>query len=97
MIDISILISGISLFVAAVVAVVNIRHSYGDNDKQSASQITTLIVKLETISEGINEIKSEIRNVKDDVQDLRDRLIIVEQSVKSAHHRIDRFSESDDK
>jgi len=31
----------------------------------------------------------ELENVKNDVQDLRDRLIIVEQSTKSAHHRID--------
>lgn len=30
-----------------------------------------------------------MRNMRNDIQDLRDRLIIVEQSTKSAHHRLD--------
>ena len=51
--------------------------------------MTTLIVKLENINNGVNEIKSDMRNMRNDIQDLRDRLIIVEQSTKSAHHRLD--------
>lgn len=89
MVDVPILISALSLLVAIIVAIVSIRRGNADHDKQSASQITTLIVKLENIADGVNEIKSDMRNVKNDVQDLRDRLIIVEQSTKSAHHRID--------
>lgn len=89
MIDVPILISALSLMVAVIVAIVSIRRGNSSDDKQSASQITTLIVKLENIADGVNEIKSDMRNVKNDVQDLRDRLIIVEQSAKSAHHRLD--------
>lgn len=88
-IDVPILISALSLLVAIIVAITSIRRGNSADDKQSASQITTLIVKLENIADGVNEIKSDMRNVKNDVQDLRDRLIIVEQSCKSAHHRID--------
>lgn len=89
MVDVPILISALSLLVAIIVAIVSIRRGNSTDDRQSASQITTLIVKLENIAEGVNEIKSDMRNVKNDVQDLRDRLIIVEQSTKSAHHRLD--------
>lgn len=48
-----------------------------------------MIVKLENINTGITEIKAEMKNVKSDVQELRDRLIVVEQSTKSAHKRLD--------
>lgn len=90
-VNVPILISALSLLVAIIVAITSIRRGNSTDDKQSASQITTLIVKLENIADGVNEIKSDMRNVKSDVQDLRDRLIIVEQSTKSAQHRLDRL------
>lgn len=88
-IDISTFLSVLSVIIAGIVAVTNIKRNSSQDNRQDASNLTTLIVKLENINEGINEIKSEMRNMKNDIQDLRDRLIIVEQSVKSAHHRID--------
>lgn len=88
-VEVTILISALSLLIALIVAIVNIRNSNSTNDRQAATQITTLIVKLESIAEGINEIKSDMRNVKSDVQDLRERLVLVEHSANEAHHRID--------
>ena len=88
-IELTILISALSLIVAIIVAITNIRNQNYRADRESTSQITTLIVKLENIADGINEIKSDMRNVKNDVQDLRERLAIVENASKSAHHRID--------
>ena len=85
----STIISLCSLIIAMVVAFSNIRNKNYVNDRESASQITTLIVKLENIADGINEIKSEMKSMKSDVDDLRERLIRVEQSTKSAHHRMD--------
>ena len=101
-IDVPILISGLSLLVAIIVAITSIRGRNASVDKQEASQITTLIVKLENIAEGVNEIKADMRSMRNDVQELRDRMVIVEQSTKSAHHRLDAIvgnkerSESDD-
>ena len=88
-VDVSILISALSLVISAVVGFTAIRNNNSSNDRQEASQLTMLIVKLENIAEGINEIKSEMGYLKGDVKDLRDRLIVVEQSTKSAHKRID--------
>ena len=89
MIDLSVLLSVISVVVAAAVAVKNIKRSNASDNRQEAANLTTLIVKLENISDGVNEIKSDMRSMKSDIQDLRDRLIRVEQSDKSAHHRLD--------
>lgn len=91
MVEIPILISFVSVCVAGIVAVTSIRRNQANDDKKEASQMTTLIVKLENIGNGVNEIKSDMRNVREDMQELRDRLIIVEQSTKSAHHRLDTF------
>lgn len=88
-IDLSTIISVVSVTVAVIVMVTNIKRNSSRDNRQEASNLTTLIVKLENISEGVNEIKSDMRNMKSDIQDLRDRLIRVEQSDKSAHHRID--------
>ena len=90
-IELTTLISAISLIIALIVAVSNIRNKNYINDRESASQITTLIVKLENIADGINEIKADMRSMKTDVDDMRERLIKVEQSVKIAHKRIDSF------
>lgn len=89
MLNVSNIISIASLTVAIIVMVTNIKRNNSRDNRQEASNLTTLIVKLENISEGVNEIKSDMRNIKSDMQDLRDRLIIVEQSTKSAHHRLD--------
>lgn len=96
MISVPVLISGLSLVIALVVAVTNLRRNYAADDRREASEMTTLIVKLENINNGVNEIKSDMRSMKSDIQDLRDRLIIVEQSAKSAHHRIDTIERKDD-
>lgn len=89
MIDVSVLLSVISVVIAATVAATNIKRNNANDNRQEATNLTTLIVKLENISNGVNEIKSDMRNMKSDIQDLRDRLIRVEQSDKSAHHRLD--------
>ncbi|MBR1732169.1 MAG: hypothetical protein IJ729_00270 [Alloprevotella sp.] len=89
MVSVPVLISGLSLAVAVIVAITNLRRNNAADDRRAATETTTLIVKLENINNGVNEIKSDMRSMKSDIQDLRDRLIIVEQSAKSAHHRID--------
>lgn len=88
-IDVPILISILGLTVSAVVFITSDRRNHKKDDQKEATEMTTLIVKLENIGNGVNEIKSDMRNMRADIQDLRDRLIIVEQSTKSAHHRLD--------
>lgn len=51
--------------------------------------MTAIMIKLENIAEGIIEIKNDLKNVKEDVQALRERMAKVEASASSAHKRID--------
>lgn len=91
-IDIPIIISLFSLTVAIIMCIINatnLKRSRSHDDKQATTELTTLLVKLENINNGVNEIKSDMRNMNTELQSLRDRMIIVEQSSKSAHHRLD--------
>ena len=98
--EISTLLSVVSLSVAATMLIVNVlntRRNRRADDQQDAAERTTLIVKIESINAGINEIKTDVRGLRGDVRELQDRMIIVEQSVKSAHHRVDRIEGKEDK
>ncbi len=91
-IEMSLLISGISLSFAIYTGIVNLKRNQSVDDKKDASDMTTVIVKLENIGAGIAELKSEIKNIRDDNEKIKERLIVVEQSVKQAHKRLDDIS-----
>lgn len=88
---IPIAVSVLSLIVSAIVGFSTIKSRNSSDTKQEATQLTTLIVKLENIGDGVNEIKAEMKSMKDDVRELRDRVIACEQSTKSAHRRLDDY------
>lgn len=47
------------------------------------------MTKLENIADDVKDIKRDYRETRTEVQDLRDRVIAVEQSLKSYHKRLD--------
>ena len=53
------------------------------NNKENTTELTTVIVKLESIGNGISDIKSEINSMKTDQKEDHDRLIKVESSLSS--------------
>lgn len=59
------------------------------NEHKEAEERTTVLIKLENISDNVKDIKTDISGVKNDLSDLTERLIKVEASVSSAHKRID--------
>lgn len=62
------------------------------NNKEQTTEMTTVIVKLEGISEGISDIKAEINSLKNEQKTDHDRLIKVESSLSEAWSNIDRLS-----
>ena len=88
-IEVALLISGVSLAFGIYQGITNMRRNNKMDDQNEAAQLTTVIVKLENISIGITEIKSEMFNLKNDIKESRERLIKVEESVKQAHKRLD--------
>lgn len=53
------------------------------NNRENTTELTTVIVKLENIGNGISDIKAEIASMKTDQKEDHDRLIKVESSVSS--------------
>ena len=88
-IEVAILISGISLAFGLFSGISNLKRNQKADDKNEASQLTTVIVKLENIGNGITEIKGELSSVKTDIKESRERIIKVEESSKQAHKRLD--------
>lgn len=88
-IEVALLISGVSLAFGLFSGISNLKRNQRSDDKNEASQLTTVIVKLENIGTGIAEIKNEMGNVKNDVKESRERIIKVEESAKQAHKRLD--------
>ena len=78
-----------SLFFAALALWRNLK---ADN-KSDGAQISEILVKIEIMQSDLKEIKadvkSEIKAVRADLESLKERLIAVEQSSKSAHKRLD--------
>lgn len=87
-------------FVSVIAAVYFAAKNWGRNsnsDVSSEAQFkATMTEKLDGISEDTKEIKKEITDVKTKVSDLSERVVIVEQSTKSAHHRLDLFESFSD-
>jgi len=91
-IEVALLISGVSVAFGIFAGISNLRRNQKLDDKKDATEMTTVIVKLENIGNGITEIKSEINNVKNDIKEDRERIIRVEESAKQAHKRIDEIT-----
>lgn len=91
-IEVALLISGISVAFGIYAGVVNLKRNEKADTKADTAEMTTVIVKLENIGNGITEIKNEMINVKNDIKEDRERIIRVEESAKQAHKRINEIT-----
>ena len=63
------------------------------NNKNNTTELTTVIVKLENIGNGISDIKAEINSMKTEQKEDHDRLIKLESSVTTLWKRMDEMKE----
>jgi peptidoglycan hydrolase CwlO-like protein len=68
------------------------RNDNTDIEKKAYEQ-ASINVKLDQIGGDVRDIKYDVTGVKKDFQLLNERVIKVEESAKSAHHRIDGIEE----
>ena len=83
-IEIALLISGVSLAFALFQGITNLKRNKASDDKKEASEMTTVIVKLENIGKDTSEIKNDLRNIRNDVKNNSEHIIRLEESLKSA-------------
>lgn len=83
---------GMTVLALLISAAALFRNLKGDN-KSEGAQISALLTKVELIQSDLKEIKSdfkaEVRGLRTDLEGVKERVTIVEQSTKSAHKRID--------
>ena len=82
------IIAALSLIVSLIIAIYNIWRGSKKDNKADSSQLTTVIVKLENISDDTREIKSDLRDVKSDIKDHGERLVKAEQEIKTLNHEV---------
>lgn len=87
-VELSIIISCVSVAFAIFFGLSNARRDARRDTQEDTTQLTTVIIKLESITNICTEIKSDLSNVKADVKDITERLVVVEQSLKSAWKQI---------
>ena len=88
-----VLLSAASLFFGIYSSLSAMKRNAKKDTRRDASDMAMVIVKLEDISMGISEIKSDLSNVKGDIKEITERLIVAEQSVKLAHRRLNEIRE----
>lgn len=89
------LISIISVTCAVYFGVTGKKRGDTSDVERKAAESATINVKLDQIGGDVRDIKYDITATKKDVQALTERMITVEQSTKSAHHRLDGIEEKE--
>ena len=67
----------------------NLRKDAEQETEERATANTLMMTKLENIADDVKDIKRDYKETRAEVQDLHDRVLIVEQSLKSYHKRLD--------
>lgn len=98
---ISVIFAGVSLCFMIYFNSKNSKHTDVKDIERQVAERTEMNMKLDEINRNTTDIKYDVSAVKKDVQAHGDRLIKVEESVKSAHHRLDslekKIDEKEDK
>ena len=88
---IAVIISAVSVAFAIYFGLKSNRRSDVKEIEERVARDTTLNIKLDDISGDVKDIKYEMSETKRKVNELDIKFAKVEQSVKSAHHRIDKM------
>lgn len=87
-IEIALLISAVSLAFGIYSGIANLKRNKATDDKREATEMTTVIVKLDAIGRDTAEIKNDLKSVKEDVKSNTEKIIRLDESLKSAWKRI---------
>ena len=86
---ITIIISAISVSFAIFFGLKNTKRVDNQDIADRASNNTVINMKLDMIGEDVKETRLDMADMKKQYIDMDKRLVKVEESTKSAHHRLD--------
>ena len=81
-VEVAIVISVISLVFGIVSSIATMKRNARTDDRKDASELTTVIVKLENIGNDIKDIKTDLKDMKLDIQNHAEKIVRLEQQVK---------------
>ena len=82
-------ITALAAAVAIYFALKGGRRSDCQDSAQNAKTLTKIETTLEGVRNGVDDIRVEMRSQQRQINDVSERVARVEESAKSAHHRID--------
>jgi hypothetical protein len=74
----------------------NYKRTQDKDVKIETTQDAEMKFKIDYISKGVDDIRFEMRTTKGDVEVLKTTVARIDESTKSAHHRIDRLEKEGD-
>ncbi|WP_195970398.1 hypothetical protein [Clostridium thermobutyricum] len=92
-IDITVLVGFVGTVISIWCMLVKWKKDGAKQESQETKEQTILSTKLDYISKNIDDIKVDLRARAKENAELKERLIKVEESTKSAHKRIDEIEE----
>lgn len=89
----AIIISVLSLGFSVYIGLKNSKRTDTKDIEERVKDNTRINMKLDAIAGTTQEIKSEISTMREEINKHNDKIIKLEQSLKSAHHRLDTLEE----
>lgn len=88
-IEIALLISVVSVAFSIFFGLKNSKRTDTKDIEERVKENTRINIKLDNIGQTTQDIKAEVSSMRDDIKSHNERLIKLEESCKSAHHRLD--------
>lgn len=85
----AIIISVLSLSFSVFIGLKNSKRTDTKDIEERVKENTRINMKLDGITSNTAEIKAELSEMRKEINSHDSRLVKIEESVKSAHHRID--------
>lgn len=88
-VEVAYLISIVSLAFSVFFGLKSSKRTDTKDIEERVKDNTRINMKLDTIVGTMQEIKTEISSMREDINSHNDKIIKLESSLKSAHHRLD--------
>lgn len=92
-VEVAYLISIVSLAFSVFFGLKNNKRTDTKDIEERVKDNTRINMKLDAIADTMQEIKTELSSMREDINSHNDKIIMLESSLKSAHHRLDTLEE----
>ncbi|ASN68309.1 hypothetical protein 10S11_47 [uncultured Caudovirales phage] len=79
----------ICTILGAAIGYLTYKRNSNKDLQEGASRQTAVDTKLDYISKGVDDIRIDIKTQDKRITDLAEKVVRIEESTKSAHHRLD--------